>query len=319
MEKHAKCTVIGCGNVGATIAYALTGTSLFTELCLLDIDRKRARGEAMDISHGLPFLSPMQVYAGDYADTDGSDVVVIAAGANQKPGESRRDLLSRNMAIFDRILEQLVPHCPDAVYLVVTNPVDLLTYHTLKVTGLSPARVIGSGTVLDTARLKQLVGEQFSVDSRNVHTFILGEHGDSEVPIFSSANISGINLLDYCRLCGGRCDRQVLEKLFLSVRDAAYQIIEGKGATYYAIAQAVRRILSAIVRDEHSILPVSTLADGHFGLHDVCLGIPAIVGRNGVESVLDIPLDAAEQKALAHSAALLRSEWENAKNAGVCS
>ncbi|MBR7185113.1 MAG: L-lactate dehydrogenase [Clostridia bacterium] len=298
-----KCAVIGCGFVGATTAFSLMQSGLFSEMVLIDVNRKKAEGEAMDLTHGLPFLSPMQIYAGDYRDLYDASLIVITAGAGQKPGETRTDLVHRNVEIFRTIVNQIVAYTRDAILLVVSNPVDVLTYAALKMSGYPPNRVIGSGTVLDTARLKHLVGEHLGVDSRNVHTFIIGEHGDSELPVWSSANVSGIDLghfCDICATCGG--DPDALQPLFAQVRDSAYHIIEAKGATYYAIALAVTRIAASIVRDENSVLPVSTLVDGHYGLQDVCLGLPAIVGRDGVREVLEIPLNDREFTCLRASA-----------------
>ena len=302
-----KCAVIGCGYVGATTAFSLMQSGLFSEMVLLDVNHKKAVGEAMDLMHGLPFLSPMQIYAGDYSDLEDAALIIITAGAGQRPGETRIDLAHRNAEIFRSIVGQIIRYTRDAILLVVTNPVDVLTYITLRMSGYPPNRVIGSGTVLDTARLKHLVGRELGVDSRNVHTFIIGEHGDSELPVWSSANVSGIDLnhfCDICATCGG--ETGILRPLFEEVRDSAYHIIEAKGATYYAIALAVTRIAASIVRDENSVLPVSTLVNGHYGLSDVCMGLPAIVGRDGVREVLEIPLNEEESRNLQASAAKLK-------------
>lgn len=312
MLNKRKCAVVGCGFVGAAIAYTYAESGLFSEMVLLDVNHKKAEGEALDISHGLPFLAPMNIYAGEYADLSDAALIVIAAGANQKPGETRLDLLSRNLSIFDGIVEGIVRYNREAIILVVTNPVDLLTYYTWKKSGLPAARVIGSGTVLDTARLKSMIGQRLSVDPRNVHSFIIGEHGDSEVPVFSSANISGIDLDDFCHMAGIENYAEVLCSMFEEVRDSAYRIIEGKGATYYAIAQAVLRITRSIMRDENSVLPVSTVVKGHYGVSDICLGVPAIVGAEGVKEVLDLPLDEKEAALVAKSAKTVRETLESA-------
>ena len=306
MINEQKCAVIGCGFVGASVAYTYAESGLFSEMVLIDANRKKAEGEALDIAHGLPFLAPMKLYAGDYTDLADAHLIVIAAGAGQKPGETRLDLLARNLKIFDSIIDNIVAYNKEAILLVVTNPVDLLTYHTLKRSGYPASRVIGSGTVLDTARLKCLIGQQLAVDPRNVHSFIIGEHGDSEVPVFSSANISGIDLCDFCRISGMENWRETLNGMFEEVRDSAYKIIAGKGATYYAIAQAVMRITRSIMRNEHSVLPVSTLVEDHYGVKDICLGVPSIVGENGVERVLDLPLDEEESKRFRESAVTIR-------------
>ncbi len=306
MIDEQKCAVIGCGFVGASIAYSYAESGLFSEMVLLDVNHKKAEGEALDIGHGLPFLAPMKIYAGDYPDLADAGLIVIAAGANQKPGETRLELLSKNLQIFDSIVQNIVRYNKEAILLVVTNPVDLLTYYTWKQSGYPAARVIGSGTVLDTARLKYMIGRRLSVDPRNVHSFIIGEHGDSEVPVFSSANVSGIDLYDFCRLSGMENYKETLQQMFEEVRDSAYRIIEGKGATYYAIAQAVMRITRSILRDENSVLPVSTLVENHYGVHDICLGVPAIVGSSGVKKVLDLPLDEHESEMVHRSAATIR-------------
>lgn len=311
MINEKKCAVIGCGFVGASVAYTYAESGLFSEMVLIDANRGKAEGEALDIGHGLPFLAPMKLYAGDYADIADAGLIVIAAGANQKPGETRLQLLSKNLKIFDSIITSITAVNREAILLVVTNPVDLLTYYTLERSGFPPERVIGSGTVLDTARLKYLVGRHLSVDPRNVHTFIIGEHGDSEVPVFSSANISGIDLDDFCRLSGIGDQHAALQKMFEEVRDSAYRIIEGKGATYYAIAQAVLRITRSILRDENSVLPVSTLVEGHYGVRDICLGVPAVVGRGGVRRVLDLTLNEEEARLFRASAAAIRATLDD--------
>jgi L-lactate dehydrogenase len=306
MINYQKCAVVGVGLVGATAAYTLAASGLVSELVLLDANRKKAEGEAADISHGMSFAKPCSVYAGDYADLADCGLVIIAAGANQKPGETRIELLERNRVILGSIIDQLTQVNTECILLIVSNPVDVLTYMALQLSGFPANRVIGSGTVLDTARLKYLLGQHLGVDSRNVHAFIIGEHGDSELAVWSSANVSGLDLEDYCHITGADWSPQVMESLYESVRGAAYAIIEGKGATYYAIGMAIRRIVEAIVRDERSVLPVSSLVTGHYGIREVCMGLPAIVGRNGVEGVLDIPLSAAETEQLQASAKTLR-------------
>lgn len=297
-----KCAVIGCGNVGATTAYTLMQESLFTEMVLIDIDRKRAEGEASDMTDGLPFLSPANIYAGDYSDLADCYLIIVAAGAPQRPGETRIDLVRRNSKIFEDIIGRIKCVTTDAILLVVTNPVDILTHVSAVISGYPSQRVIGSGTVLDTARLKQLLGNYLGVDSRNVHSFIIGEHGDSELAVWSSANISGIDLHKYFELCGRGYDKAMLNSLFEEVRTSAYRIIEAKGSTYYAIAMSVRRIVEALVRDEDAILPVSTISDNAYGIDGICMSLPCIIGRNGIKKVLEIPLDKAEEENLRKSA-----------------
>lgn len=301
-----KCAVIGCGAVGATTAYTLLGSGLFSELVLLDIDQKKAEGEAMDIAHGVPFVRPVNVYAGDYPDLADAGLVIITAGAAQSPGETRIDLVRKNVKIFRSIVPQIVRCNRDAILLVVANPVDILTYVTLKLSGFPASRVIGSGTVLDTARLKYLLSEHLEVDSRNVHAFIIGEHGDTELPVWSSANVSGVDIADFCRSCQKCGDMACMKEIYDEVKNSAYEVIQKKGATYYAIALAVLRIAEAILRDEHSVLTVSGLVSGHYGLDGLCLGLPSIVGRRGIEQTLDVPLDEGEQQALEKSARALK-------------
>ena len=240
MGNLQKCAIVGCGNVGATTTYSLLHGRLFTELLLLDINRERAIGEAEDLRHALPFLSPTEVYAADYPDLADAGLIIITAGAAQRAGETRMDLLRRNAAIFEEIVQSICRYNRDAILLVVTNPVDILTELTRRFSGFPTGRVLGSGTVLDTARLKFLLGEKLAVDPRQVHAFIIGEHGDSELPVFSSANISGVDLQHFTK--GLDVESEALESLFEQARDAAYRIIRAKGSTYYAIAEAVRRI-----------------------------------------------------------------------------
>ena len=300
-----KCAVIGCGAVGATTAFTLLKSGLFSELVLLDIDQKKAEGEAMDIAHSVPFVRPVNVYAGGYPDLADAGMIVITAGAAQAPGETRIDLVRKNVRIFQSIVPQITRRNRDSILLIVANPVDILTRVTLTLSGFPAQRVIGSGTVLDTARLKYLLGEHLEVDPRNIHAFIIGEHGDTELPVWISANVSGIDLIDFCKVCGKCADMSGIRGLFDEVKNSAYRIIENKGATNYAISMAVLRIAEAIVRDERSVLPVSVLTDGHYGLHNVCLGLPAIVGRSGIQKILDFPLNTEENRALSASAAAL--------------
>lgn len=292
--------------MGATTAFALVERGLFSEVVLIDANTEKAEGEAMDLSHSVPFLRPTKIYSGTYEDLTDCSLIIITAGAGQRPNETRIDLVNRNVQIFKDIIPKITAQNSEAILLVVSNPVDILTYVTLKLSGFPENRVIGSGTVLDTARLKYLLGEHLSVDSRSIHAFIIGEHGDSELAVWSSANVSGVDLNDFCKICGKCGAMHTMQGLYEDVRDSAYEVIAKKGATYYAIALAVRRIAECIVRDEHSILPVSSLIKGHYGLDGICMGLPAIVGRSGVEKVLDIPLNDTEQKNLLSSAEKLK-------------
>ena len=301
-----KAAIIGCGFVGSSIAFSLMQRGLYSELVLIDANQAKAEGEAMDLSHGLPYAASMQIYAGTYDDVADCAMVILTAGANQKPGETRLDLIDKNVAILKNIIPELTKRLFQGILLVVSNPVDVLTWAAWKLSGYPANRVLGSGTVLDTARLKYLLGERLGVDSRSVHAFIIGEHGDSELAVWSGANVSGIPLDHFCELRGYYEHDKADEWLQREVRDSAYEIIRRKGATYYGVAMAVTRIAHAIVRDEHSVLPVSNLLQGQYGIDGLCMSIPAVVGRNGVEDTLEIPLSPAEREALAASAATLR-------------
>ena len=300
-----KAAIIGCGAVGASIAFRFLQLGLFSQLVLLDANQEKAEGEAMDLSDGLPYGSAMEITAGGYEDIADCALVVITAGANQKPGETRLDLIGKNTAILKSILEQIFPLDFQGILLIVSNPVDVLTYAAWKLSGYPRRRVLGSGTVLDTGRLKQLLGDRLGVDSRNVHAFIVGEHGDSELAVWSGANVSGVDLADFCRLRGD-LGREELEGLYRRVRDSAYEIIRRKGATCYGIAMAVGRIAQCIVRDEHGVLPVSSVLEGEYGMEGLALSLPAVVDRQGLEEVLEIPLNGEERRSLDASAQQLR-------------
>ena len=291
MKVNRKVAVIGCGFVGSSSAFALMQSGLFSEMVLIDADTKRAEGEAMDISHGISFARPMQIYAGNYDDITDAAIIVITAGANQKPDETRLDLIKKNAAIMKSIVGEIKKRDFGGILLIVSNPVDILTLIALKESGYPSNRVIGSGTVLDTGRFKYLLGEHLDVDSRSVHAFIIGEHGDSELAAWSNARIGGLKVNDFCELRGHFNHEQSMKKIFENVRNSAYEIIERKHATYYGIAMAVKRICEAIVRNEKSILPVSSLMTGEYGLNDVVLSIPAVVDETGVQKVIPIELN----------------------------
>ena len=301
-----KVAVIGCGFVGSSSAFALMQSGLFSEMVLIDADTKRAEGEAMDISHGISFARPMQIYAGNYDDITDAAIIVITAGANQKPDETRLDLIKKNAAIMKSIVGEIKKRDFGGILLIVSNPVDILTLIALKESGYPSNRVIGSGTVLDTGRFKYLLGEHLDVDSRSVHAFIIGEHGDSELAAWSNARIGGLKVNDFCELRGHFNHEQSMKKIFEDVRNSAYEIIERKHATYYGIAMAVKRICEAIVRNEKSILPVSSLMTGEYGLNDVVLSIPAVVGETGVQKVIPIELNDEELAKLKDSANILK-------------
>jgi len=305
----SRVAVVGTGNVGSTFAYALLMSGLAAELVLIDLNRARAEGEAMDLNHAMPFMHPTRIWAGDYGDCAGAAITVIAAGAAQKPGETRLDLVKRNFRIFAEIVPQVARENPKGILLIATNPVDVLTYASLKLSGLAASRVIGSGTVLDTARFRFLLSEHFGVDPRSVHAYIIGEHGDSEVPVWSSANVAGMRLPAFCQRNNLTFDQAAMEGIFTRTRDAAYHIIERKGATYYAVAAGLMRIVEAILRDQNSVLPVSGLVEDFYGVSDVCLSLPAILNRHGVERLLRLELSDDEAAALRHSADVLKQTY----------
>lgn len=301
-----KVAMIGCGFVGAATAFSLMESGLFSEMVLIDADHERAEGEALDISHGLPFTRPMKIYAGEYDDIVDAAIIIITAGANQKPDETRLDLVQKNVGIFKSIIPQIARRQCPGILLVVSNPVDILTYTAWKLSGFPENRVLGSGTVLDTARLKYNLGEHLGVDSRGVHAFIIGEHGDSELAAWSSATVSGVPLNTFCEMRGHYNHDEATERIAEDVKNSAYEIIRKKKATYFGVAMAVRRICEAIIGDEKSILPVSNLMHGEFGIDDVTLSVPAIIGAKGVERLVPIPLDQEEQEKLSESASTLR-------------
>jgi len=306
LPRPHKIAVVGTGQVGSTFAYALLTSGLVGELVLIDANRSRAEGEAMDLSHAVPLSNPMRIWAGDYADCAGADVTVIAAGTAQRPGEKRLDLLKRNAGIFHDIVPRIVEHNRTGILLIATNPVDILSYVAWKVSGLPAERVIGSGTVLDTARFRYLLAQHLGVDARNVHAHIIGEHGDSEVPVWSIANVTGIGLESYCQRHGCDLGPEARDEIFSRTRDAAYEIIQRKGATYYAVAMGLLRIVESILRNQHTVLSVSSLVPEYYEVEEVYLSLPAVVGRSGVEWILNLPLDNTETAALRRSAAVLR-------------
>ena len=307
-----KAAIIGCGFVGASSAFSLVHKGLFSELVLIDANHAKAEGEAMDLSHGRPFTSPMKIYAGTYDDISDCSLIIITAGANQKPGETRLDLVHKNIAIFKSIIPEITKRNFEGILLIVANPVDILTYAALKISGYPKERVLGSGTVLDSARFRYLLSEHLNVDSRSVHAYIIGEHGDSELAVWSSANVSGIGINDFCELRGHYEHDEAMDRIYRTVRDSAYEIIARKGATYYGVAMAVSRIAESIIRNEHSVLPVSSLMEGEYGLTDLCISVPTIVSAKGAEQVLEIPLSQEEKEKLLKSAAELKKVLDSA-------
>jgi L-lactate dehydrogenase len=308
-----KIAVVGAGRVGSTFAYALAASRLAREIVLIDANRARAEGEARDIEHAVPFYAPVKVKPGELADAVGAAVTVIAAGAAQREGESRRALVRRNMEMLRAVVTEVARVNPAGLVLVASNPVDALTFAALCFTGLPPSRVFGSGTVLDTARLRAELSAHYGVDARNVHAYVLGEHGDSELVAWSAASLANVPLGDYCRLTGMSCAPEDMEAIALRVRQAAYEIIRRKGATNFAIAAALVRIVEAVVRDEASVLTVSTLVDGLYGIRGTCLSLPAIVDGGGIRRVLPVPLSEAEEAQLRRSADAVRASITDAQ------
>ncbi len=306
IHRPVRVAIIGAGNVGATFAYALLMSGLASEIVVIDSNQKKAEGEVMDLNHAVPLAQPVRVWVGDYKDCVGAAVTVITAGAAQKPGETRIDLAARNVEIFGQIVPKIVENNPNGIILVATNPVDVLSYTTWKISGMPKERVIGSGTILDTARFRFLLSQYFGVDPRSIHAYIIGEHGDSEVPVWSAANIAGMRFPAYCEQMGLGCDQEALNHLFEQTRDAAYQIIARKGSTSYAVATGILRIVEAILRDQGTVLSISSLIDNYYGLNDVFLSLPTVVDRGGVERVLRLQLDDQEAAGLRRSGQMLQ-------------
>jgi len=306
MAKPNRVAIVGLGNVGASFAYALLFRGLTSEIVLIDANKAKAEGEAMDLNHAVPFTHSTRIWAGDYSECAGAAVTVITAGAAQKPGETRLDLVKKNAKIFASIVPEVVKHNPDGILLIATNPVDVLTYVAWKLSGLPPHRVIGSGTILDTARFRYLLSQHFDVDARSVHGFIVGEHGDSEVPVWSLTNIAGMRLPEYTKHNACACSPEQMDEIFTQTRDAAYHIIERKGATFYAIAAGLMRITEAILRDQSTVLSVSSLVNGLYGIEDVYLSLPTVLHRGGVERVIQLELSDDEESKLRSSARVLK-------------
>ncbi|MBU8905725.1 L-lactate dehydrogenase [Desertibacillus haloalkaliphilus] len=304
--KTTRVVIIGAGFVGSSYAYALLNQGVVDEMVLLDLNQAKAKGDAMDLNHGMPYGSPMKIWAGTYEDCKQADLVVITAGANQAPGETRLDLIEKNTKIFQLIVNDVMSSGFDGIFVVATNPVDILSYVTWKFSGLPTERVIGSGTILDTVRFRFLLGDYFNVDPRNVHAYIMGEHGDTELPVWSHADIGGRPILSYLNSHSDMYTKESLDDIFINVRDAAYHIIERKGATYYGIALGLVRLTKAILRNENSVLTISALLRGEYGLEDIYIGVPAIVNGHGVREVMELQLDQDEMEQFHTSANVLK-------------
>ena len=307
-DKPTKIAIVGAGSVGATIAYACLVRGVAKDIALFDVNASKVEAEALDLNHGLQFV-PMATLEGsaDFEICRDADVVVITAGAKQKPGQTRMDLAGANAAICKDMIPRLLKVAPDAILLLVTNPVDVITYVTMKISGLPRERVFGSGTVLDSSRFRYLIAKRLKVAVQNVHAYIAGEHGDSEIPLWSSASVGNVPLHEWAVQGHGKLSVRDRTEIFQNVKNAAYQIIQGKGATNYAIGLATARILEAILHDESRILPVSSLLKDFHGIGDVCLSVPCIVNRRGVEPPLPIPLNEAEVAGLRNSADTIRN------------
>jgi L-lactate dehydrogenase len=310
LNRVNRVALIGTGFVGSSYAFALLNQGVTEELVLIDINKEKSEGDAMDLNHGLPFApSRTKIWFGDYSDCRDADLVVLTAGANQKPGETRLDLVEKNTAIFKGIVNSIMSNGFDGIILVATNPVDILTYAVWKFSGLPKERVIGSGTILDTARFRYLLGEYFDVDTRNVHAYIIGEHGDTELPVWSHADIAGTSISDWTKN-KKNFNQSDLNDIFLNVRDAAYHIINRKGATYYGIAMGLVRVTKAILGNENSVLTVSTYLDGEYGQKDIFVGVPAVVNRNGIREIVKLDLNKEEQEKFAHSVSVLKQTMD---------
>lgn len=305
-KSGGKVVIVGSGFVGATTAFSLTMSGIASEIVLIDVNKEKALGEAMDLNHGLCFTGQMSITGGDYSDIKDADLIIITAGAARKPGESRFDLARKNVAIIKDIVPKIMAHYTDSVILVVSNPVDILTYVVQKESGLPAKKVIGSGTVLDSARFRYLISEHCEIDVKNVHGYIIGEHGDSEVPAWSVTHIAGMKLDDVCSACEKKCRKIERTKIFRDVKESGAKIIQYKGATFYGIATSITRISEAILKDQNSILTVSSVINGHYGINDVALSVPTVVNLNGIKSVYEMPFSKKELEALQDSAKKIR-------------
>ena len=304
--RGSKIAIIGAGSVGTTFAYSLLIRGLFSQIVLIDADAERAKGEAMDLNHGLPFAEPVNIWAGDYSDCENADIVAISVGSARKSGQSRLELAMNNFEIMKQVVAKITEYNKKCILLIVTNPLDAMTYAALKLSDFPATKVIGSGTVLDTARLRYSLGEYLKVDARNVHAYIIGEHGDSEVPVWSLANVAGIRLKDYCPLCKVPYDTDAFDDLFLKVKNAGYEIIKRKGRTNYGVGLSITKIVESIIRNENSILTVSCYLENYQGVSDVCLSVPVVVNRDGIREIITLPLDEKEKEAFRKSADIIK-------------
>jgi L-lactate dehydrogenase len=309
-RRPRKGVIVGAGQVGMACAYSILIQHTLDEMVIVDVNTEKLEGEVMDLNHGIPFVEPTIIRSGSLADGEDADIVIITAGAKQKPGESRLDLVQRNLEIFKDLIPQIVKYCSKAILLIVTNPVDIMTYVSLKLSGLPASSVIGSGTVLDTARFRYLLAEKFQIDPRSLHAYIIGEHGDSEVPVWSKVNISGMRLFEDDSNSSVLEDAEPIKPIFEQVKNAAYEVIQRKGATSYAIGLGVTQIVQAILRNQNRVMTVSSLINGFEGIDDVCLSLPAVVNRQGVSRILNLSVSPTEKQQLQNSAKVLRQTIE---------
>jgi L-lactate dehydrogenase len=315
--KRDRVVVIGTGHVGSSYAFALMNQGVAKELVIIDIDQEKASGDVMDLNHGQAFApSVTSIWHGNYEDCKEADVVCISAGANQKPGETRLDLLEKNVIIFKEVVDAVMASGFNGIFLVATNPVDLLTQATQAFSGLPKKRVIGSGTTLDTARLRFMLGEYFQISAKHVHAYVVGEHGDSALPLWSTATIGNVPLSQYL-LRNKAYKKADLDDIFTNVRDAAYEIIHKKGATYYGIAMSLVRITKALLKNENAVMTVSTFLNGEFGAKEVCIAVPAIVNRNGVREVLELKLNDLERQQFTESVQMLKGTYKTIMQTGT--
>ena len=311
-KQHKKVILVGDGAVGSSYAFSLVNQGIAQELGIVDIFKEKTQGDAEDLSHALAFTSPKKIYSADYSDAHDADLVVLTSGAPQKPGETRLDLVEKNLRITKQVVTEIVASGFDGIFLVAANPVDILTYATWKFSGFPKERVIGSGTSLDSARFRQALAEKLDIDARSVHAYIMGEHGDSEFAVWSHANVAGVNLEEFLKDTQGVKEEELVE-LFESVRDAAYSIIEKKGATFYGSAVALARITKAILDNENAVLPLSTFQEGQYeGVEGLYIGQPAIVGDKGIVRPVNIPLNDAELQKMQASAKQLKTILDEA-------
>lgn len=301
-----KIAVVGIGSVGSTTAYTLLLSGLVTEIVLIDINKERTEGECMDLNHAAPLTTESRVYRGEYSDCSGASIVIVTGGANQKPGQTRMELASKNVSIMEDIIPNVAKNAPDAILVIATNPVDVLTYASYKLSGFPASRVIGSGTLLDSARLKYHLGQYFDLSSESINAYVVGEHGDSELPVWSLAAIAGMRLQEYCNTTNQKYDTEALDGIFEDTKNAAYNIIKLKGCTDFGIAAGLTRIVEAILRDEGSLLTVSTVGD-YYGVNDVALSLPTKIGRTGAQHVVKLALDEKELKQIKESGQKIKS------------